>query len=80
MTNNIELDSFSGSLNEHSASSEHGDQASPAEIRVAQANSTQQAAPAASEPVPVDVGGGAPVKPEAPAEAKTLPAAAPHES
>ncbi|RUZ00504.1 hypothetical protein EN974_09105, partial [Mesorhizobium sp. M7A.F.Ca.CA.001.12.2.1] len=79
MTNNIELDSFSGSLNEHSASSEHGDQASPAEIRVAQANSTQQAAPAASEPVPVDVGGGAPVKPEAPAEAKTLPAAAPHE-
>ncbi|MDF3155038.1 hypothetical protein P3C58_23965, partial [Mesorhizobium sp. XAP10] len=79
MTNNIELDSFSGSLNEHSASSEHGDQTSPAEIRVAQANSTQQAAPAASEPVPVDVGGGAPVKPEAPAEAKTLPAAAPHE-
>ncbi|MBZ9721428.1 VCBS domain-containing protein, partial [Mesorhizobium sp. AD1-1] len=79
MTNNIELDSFSGSLNEHSASSEHGDQASPAEIRVAQANSTQQAAPAASEPVPVDVGGGAPVKPEAPAEAKTLPAAAQHE-
>ncbi|RUY68806.1 hypothetical protein EN980_13255, partial [Mesorhizobium sp. M7A.F.Ca.CA.001.13.1.1] len=79
MTNNIELDSFSGSLNEHSASNEQGDQTSPAEIRVAQANSTQQAAPAASEPVPVDVGGGAPVKPEAPAEAKTLPAAAPHE-
>ncbi|RUX31687.1 hypothetical protein EOA13_05445, partial [Mesorhizobium sp. M7A.F.Ca.US.011.01.1.1] len=79
MTNNIELDSFSGSLNEHSASNEHADQASPAEIRVAQANSTQQPAPAASEPVPVDVGGGAPVKPEAPAEAKAPPAAAPHE-
>ncbi|AZO44987.1 tandem-95 repeat protein [Mesorhizobium sp. M7D.F.Ca.US.005.01.1.1] len=79
MTTNIELDSFSGSLNEHSASNEHGDQISPAEIRVAQANSTQQAAPAASEPVPVDVGGGAPVKPGAPAEAKAPPAAAPHE-
>ncbi|MER9437056.1 Ig-like domain-containing protein, partial [Mesorhizobium sp. M0614] len=78
MTNNIELDSFSASLNEHSASNEHADQASPAEIRVAQANSTQPA-PAASEPVPVDVGGGAPVKPEAPAEAKAPPAAAPHE-
>ncbi|MBZ9775971.1 beta strand repeat-containing protein, partial [Mesorhizobium sp. CO1-1-8] len=78
MTNNIELDSFSGSLNEHSASNGHGDQTSPAEIRVAQASSTQQPAPAASEPVPVDVGG-APVKPEAPAEAKAPPAAAPHE-
>ncbi|RUV23372.1 Ig-like domain-containing protein, partial [Mesorhizobium sp. M7A.F.Ca.MR.245.00.0.0] len=78
MTNNIELDSFSASLNEHSVSNEHGDQASPAEIRVAQANSTQPA-PAASEPVPVDVGGGAPVKPEAPAEAKAPPAAAPPE-
>ncbi|TIX28404.1 DUF5801 repeats-in-toxin domain-containing protein [Mesorhizobium sp.] len=79
MTTNIELDSFSGSLNEHSASTEHGDQTSPAEIRVAQATATQQPAPAASEPVPVDVGGGAPVKPEAPAEAKAPPAAAPHE-
>ncbi|WP_436159924.1 DUF5801 repeats-in-toxin domain-containing protein [Mesorhizobium sp. LjRoot246] len=79
MTTNIELDSFSGSLNEHSASTEHGDQTSPAEIRVAQATVTQQPAPAASEPVPVDVGGGAPVKPEAPAEAKAPPAAAPHE-
>ncbi|RVB55487.1 hypothetical protein EN906_34920, partial [Mesorhizobium sp. M7A.F.Ca.CA.004.06.1.1] len=78
MTNNIELDSFSASLNEHSVSNEHGDQASPAEIRVAQANSTQPA-PAASEPVPVDVGGGAPAKPEAPAEAKAPPAAAPPE-
>ncbi|PWJ94125.1 putative secreted protein (type I secretion substrate) [Mesorhizobium loti] len=78
MTTNIELDSFSGSLNEHSASNEHGDQTSPAEIRVAQANSTQQPA-AASEPVPVDVGGGASAKPEAPAEAKAPPAAAPHE-
>ncbi|WP_292327961.1 Ig-like domain-containing protein, partial [Mesorhizobium sp.] len=79
MTTNIELDSFSGSLNVHSASTEHGDQTSPAEMQVAQANSTQQPAPAASEPVPVDVGGGAPVKPEAPAEAKAPPAAAPHE-
>ncbi|WP_136616619.1 MULTISPECIES: beta strand repeat-containing protein [Mesorhizobium] len=79
MTTNIELDSFSGSLNEHSASNEHSGQTSPAEMQVAQANSTQQAAPAASEPVPVDVGGGAPVKPEAPAEAKAPPAAAPHE-
>ncbi|RVD52933.1 hypothetical protein EN750_28000, partial [Mesorhizobium sp. M7A.F.Ca.ET.027.03.2.1] len=78
MTNNIELDSFSASLNEHSVSNEHGHQASPAEMQVAQANSTQQPAPAASEPVPVDVGG-APVKPEAPAEAKAPPAAAPHE-
>ncbi|KQU98708.1 hypothetical protein ASD12_20150 [Mesorhizobium sp. Root102] len=79
MTTNIDLDSFSGSLNEHSASNEHDSQTSPAERQVAQANSTQQAAPTASEPVPVDVGGGAPVKPEAPAEAKASPAAAPHE-
>ncbi|WP_164781626.1 hypothetical protein [Mesorhizobium sp. M7A.F.Ca.MR.148.00.0.0] len=42
MTNNIELDSFSASLNEHSASNEHGDQTSPAEMRVAQADSTQR--------------------------------------
>ncbi|MER9654703.1 VCBS domain-containing protein, partial [Mesorhizobium sp. M0152] len=82
MTTNIELDSFSGSLDQHSASNEHNSQTSPAQIQVAQATSTQPA-PAASEPVPVDVGGGAPVKPEAPAAtpaAATAPAgAAPHE-
>ncbi|MER8463048.1 hypothetical protein [Mesorhizobium sp. M1396] len=74
MTTNIDLDSFSGSMDEHSASGEHNSQTSPAEMRVAQA--TQQPAPAASEPVPVDVGG-APVKPEAPATANAP--AAPHE-
>ncbi|MER9326486.1 Ig-like domain-containing protein, partial [Mesorhizobium sp. M0488] len=83
MTTNIELDSFSGSLDQHSASNEHNSQTSPAQIQVAQATSTQPA-PAASEPVPVDVGGGAPVKPEAPAAtpaaATAAPAgAAPHE-
>ncbi|MFB9981804.1 VCBS domain-containing protein, partial [Mesorhizobium kowhaii] len=79
MTTNNELDSFSGSLDEHSASNEHNGQASPAEIRVAQATSAQQPAPAAAEPVPVDVGGGAPVKPEAPATANAPAATAPHE-
>ncbi|MFD2054170.1 DUF5801 repeats-in-toxin domain-containing protein [Mesorhizobium calcicola] len=79
MTTNNELDSFSGSRGEHSASSEHNGQASPAEILVAQATSAQQPAPAASEPVPVDVGGGAPVKPEAPAAANAPAATAPHE-
>ncbi|MER8584009.1 VCBS domain-containing protein, partial [Mesorhizobium sp. M1338] len=67
MTTNIDLDSFSGSRDDHSASGEHNSQSSPAEMRVAQAISTQPA-PAASEPVPVDVGG-APAKPEAPATA-----------
>ncbi|MBB6412996.1 DUF5801 repeats-in-toxin domain-containing protein, partial [Mesorhizobium sangaii] len=78
MTTNNELDSSSGSLNEHSASSEHNGQASPGEILVAQATSTQQPAPAAAEPVPVDVGG-APAKPEAPATANAPAATAPQE-
>ncbi|MER8373268.1 DUF5801 repeats-in-toxin domain-containing protein, partial [Mesorhizobium sp. M1406] len=77
MTTNIDLDSFSGSMDEHSASGEHNSQSSPAEMQVAQAISTQPA-PAASEPVPVDVGG-APVKPEAPATANAPAATAPHE-
>ncbi|WJI38941.1 type I secretion C-terminal target domain-containing protein [Mesorhizobium opportunistum] len=79
MTTNIELDTAARSWDEHSAASDHHGQTSPAEIQVAQAASTQQAAPAAAEPVPVDVGSGAPVKPEAPAEAKAPAAAAPHE-
>ncbi|MER8696373.1 hypothetical protein NKI77_26000, partial [Mesorhizobium opportunistum] len=79
MTTNIELDTAARSWDEHSAASDHHGQTSPAEIQVAQAASTQQAAPAAAEPVPVDVGSGAPVKPEAPAEAKAAAAPAPHE-
>ncbi|MCA0049902.1 hypothetical protein LB577_23605, partial [Mesorhizobium sp. B283B1A] len=79
MTTNIELDTAARSWDEHSAASDHHGKTSPAEIQVAQAASTQQAAPAAAEPVPVDVGSGAPVKPEAPAEAKAPAAAAPHE-
>ncbi|SDA92272.1 membrane fusion protein, adhesin transport system, partial [Mesorhizobium qingshengii] len=82
MTTHIELDSFSGSADEHSAFSDHNGQTSPAEIQVAQATSAQQPAPAASEPVPVDVGGSAPAKPEAPAApaAANAPAGAvPHE-
>ncbi|MER8632194.1 tandem-95 repeat protein, partial [Mesorhizobium opportunistum] len=79
MTTNIELDTAARSWDEHSAASDHHGQTSPAEIQVAQAASTQQAAPAAAEPVPVDVGSGVPVKPEAPAEAKAPAAAAPHE-
>ncbi|MER9300436.1 Ig-like domain-containing protein, partial [Mesorhizobium sp. M0621] len=78
MTTNIDLDSFSGSMDDHSASGEHNSQISPAEMQVAQATATQQPAPAASEPVPVDVGG-APAKPEAPATANAPAAAAPHE-
>ncbi|MBZ9811327.1 DUF5801 repeats-in-toxin domain-containing protein, partial [Mesorhizobium sp. ESP-6-2] len=77
MTINNELDAVSGSWDEHSMASERHDQTSPAEFQVAQAASTQQAAPAAAEPVPVDVGSGAPA--EAPAEAKAPAAAAPHE-
>ncbi|TPK51724.1 DUF5801 repeats-in-toxin domain-containing protein, partial [Mesorhizobium sp. B2-5-2] len=77
MTINNELDAVSGSWGEHSMASERHDQTSPAEFQVAQAASTQQAAPAAAEPVPVDVGSGAPA--EAPAEAKAQAAAAPHE-
>ncbi|MER8753542.1 Ig-like domain-containing protein, partial [Mesorhizobium sp. M1050] len=77
MTTNIDLDSFSGSMDDHSASGEHNSQISPAEMLVAQATSTQPA-PAASEPVPVDVGA-APAKPEAPATANAPAAAAAHE-
>ncbi|TPN48420.1 hypothetical protein FJ976_18620, partial [Mesorhizobium sp. B1-1-9] len=76
MTTNIELDTAARSWDEHSATSDHHGQTSPAEIQVAQAASTQ---PAAAEPVPVDVGSGAPVTPEAPAEAKAAAAPAPHE-
>ncbi|OWK21975.1 hypothetical protein AJ88_13610 [Mesorhizobium amorphae CCBAU 01583] len=59
MTTNIELDNFSGSWNEHSASSEHNAATAPAEMQVAQA-ATGEPAPAAADPVPVDVGSGAP--------------------
>ncbi|WP_284268532.1 beta strand repeat-containing protein, partial [Mesorhizobium huakuii] len=76
MTTSNDLDTVSHSWGEHS---EHNGLPSQAQIQVAEAASTQKAAPAAAEPVPVDVGSGAPVKPEAPAEAKTPPAAAPHE-
>ncbi|ESX90187.1 Ig-like domain-containing protein [Mesorhizobium sp. LSHC412B00] len=71
MTNSNELDTVSNSWDQHSPD-EHG--GSPSQVQVAQA---AQAAPA--EPVPVDVGSGAPVKQDAPAEAKAPAAAAPHE-
>ncbi|MER9845581.1 Ig-like domain-containing protein, partial [Mesorhizobium australicum] len=77
MTNSIELDNLSNSWDEHSVSNDHHDltaltqvvaQAAPAE----QAAAPAQTGPAAAEPVPVDVGGGAP--------AAAPPAAnAPHE-
>ncbi|MER9930078.1 DUF5801 domain-containing protein, partial [Mesorhizobium sp. M0093] len=73
MTTSNDLDTVSNSWDEHS-SHEHGGPPSQAGIQVAQA---AQAAPA--EPVPVDVGSGAPVQPAAPAEAKAPAAAAPHE-
>ncbi|WIW55028.1 Ig-like domain-containing protein [Mesorhizobium mediterraneum] len=73
----IELDSVSGSSDEHSASNEHSGLASAAGIQVAQAASTEQ--PAAAEPVPADVGNGAAVQTEAPAAANAPAAAAPHE-
>ncbi|TRC95218.1 hypothetical protein FJV76_29725, partial [Mesorhizobium sp. WSM4303] len=73
MTNNNELDTVSNSWDQHSPD-EHGGSPSQAGMQVAQA---AQAAPA--EPVPVDVGSGAPVKQDAPAEAKAPAAAAPHE-
>ncbi|RVD43856.1 hypothetical protein EN741_09045, partial [Mesorhizobium sp. M4B.F.Ca.ET.019.03.1.1] len=65
MTTNIDLDNVSGSFDAHGASSEHAGLTPAQEIQVAQAASTGQAAPA--DPVPVDVGSGAPVQPEAPA-------------
>ncbi|MES0180933.1 VCBS domain-containing protein, partial [Mesorhizobium sp. M0025] len=73
MTNSNELDTVSNSWDQHSPD-EHGGSPSQAVTQVAQA---AQAAPA--EPVPVDVGSGAPVKQDAPAEAKAPAAAAPHE-
>ncbi|RWQ87104.1 MAG: hypothetical protein EOS85_07090, partial [Mesorhizobium sp.] len=73
----IELDSVSGSSDEHSASNEHSGLASAAGIQVAQAASTEQ--PAAAEPVPADVGNGAAVQTEAPAAANAPAAAALHE-
>ncbi|MEI8697351.1 Ig-like domain-containing protein [Mesorhizobium sp. ISC15] len=73
----IELDSVSGSSDEHSASNEYSGLASAAGIQVAQAASTEQ--PAAAEPVPADVGNGAAVQTEAPAAANAPAAAAPHE-
>ncbi|WP_210328873.1 beta strand repeat-containing protein, partial [Mesorhizobium amorphae] len=75
MTTNIELDNFSGSWNEHSASSEHNAATAPAEMQVAQA-ATGEPAPAAADPVPVDVGSGAPVQPQVPAAAAANPPAA----
>ncbi|BCG75767.1 hypothetical protein MesoLj113a_69250 [Mesorhizobium sp. 113-1-2] len=76
MTTSNELDTVSHSWDEHS---EHNGLPSQAQIQVAEASPAQKAAPAATEPVPVDVGSGTPVKPEAPAEAKAPAAAAPHE-
>ncbi|MER9903975.1 VCBS domain-containing protein, partial [Mesorhizobium sp. M0052] len=73
MTNSNELDTVSNSWDQHSPD-EHGGSTSQTGTQVAQA---AQAAPA--EPVPVDVGSGAPVKQDAPAEAKAPAAAAPHE-
>ncbi|QPC91687.1 S-layer family protein [Mesorhizobium sp. INR15] len=65
MTTSIELDNVSGSWDEHSVSSNHNDPMMPFQVAQAapaeQAAPTAQAAPAAPEPVPVDVGGGAPV-------------------
>ncbi|WP_284282780.1 beta strand repeat-containing protein, partial [Mesorhizobium amorphae] len=75
MTTNIELDNFSGSRNEHSASSEHNGATAPAEMQVAQA-ATGEPAPAVADPVPVDVGSGAPVQPQVPAAAAANPPAA----
>ncbi|WP_208646413.1 Ig-like domain-containing protein, partial [Mesorhizobium waimense] len=75
MTTNIDLDNFSGSWNGHSASSEHNGATAPAEMQVAQA-ATGEPAPAAADPVPVDVGSGAPVQPQVPAAAAANPPAA----
>ncbi|OBP72382.1 hypothetical protein BAE42_16375 [Mesorhizobium loti] len=76
MTTSNDLDTVSHSWDEHS---EHNGLPSQAQMQVAEASPAQKAAPAATEPVPVDVGNGTPVKPEAPAEAKAPAAAAPHE-
>ncbi|TPL69277.1 Ig-like domain-containing protein, partial [Mesorhizobium sp. B2-3-15] len=77
MANSIELDNLSNSWDEHFVSNDHHDLTAPTQV-VAQAAPAEQAAapvqtaPAAAEPVPVDVGGGAP--------AAAPPAAnAPHE-
>ncbi|TPM37595.1 VCBS domain-containing protein, partial [Mesorhizobium sp. B2-3-4] len=77
MATSIELDNLSGSWEEHSVSNDHHDLTVPSQV-VAQAAPAEQApaaaqtTPASSEPVPVDVGAGAP--------AATPPAAnAPHE-
>ncbi|TPK58019.1 hypothetical protein FJ546_25345, partial [Mesorhizobium sp. B2-4-19] len=75
MTTSNDLDTVSHSWDEHS---EHNGLPSQA-MQVAEASPAQKAAPAAAEPVPVDVGNGTPVKPEAPAEAKAPAAVAPHE-
>ncbi|WP_210248239.1 Ig-like domain-containing protein, partial [Mesorhizobium sp. WSM4315] len=76
MTTSNDLDTVSHSWDEHS---QHNGLPSQAQMQVAEASPAQKAAPAAAEPVPVDVGNGTPVKPEAPAEAKAPAAAAPHE-
>ncbi|TIX14636.1 MAG: hypothetical protein E5V44_05890, partial [Mesorhizobium sp.] len=65
MTTNIDSDNVSASFDERAVSTEHAGLTPAQEIQVAQAASTGQAAPA--DPVPVDVGSGAPVQPEAPA-------------
>ena len=71
MTTSNDLDTVSNSWDEHSPS-EHGGSPSQPGIQVAQASQ-----PSAADPVPVDVGSGAPVQPAAPAAANA--AAAPHE-
>ncbi|WP_189363029.1 DUF5801 repeats-in-toxin domain-containing protein, partial [Mesorhizobium sp. M4A.F.Ca.ET.022.05.2.1] len=72
MTTNIDSDNVSASFDERAVSTEHAGLTPAQEIQVAQAASTGQAAPA--DPVPVDVGSGAPVQPEAPAAAANPPA------
>ncbi|MBW8908528.1 MAG: hypothetical protein JF620_05800, partial [Mesorhizobium sp.] len=76
MTTSNELDTVSGSWDEHSVPYEHNSSPTHAGIQVAQA-----AQPAPAEPVPVDVGSGAPVQPAAPAPnaAAANTPAAPHQ-
>ncbi|MGX7876837.1 hypothetical protein ACVDG5_032980 [Mesorhizobium sp. ORM6] len=67
MTTSNDLDTVSHSWDGHF---EQNGLPSQAQIQVAEASTAQKAAPAAAEPVPVDVGSGAPVKPEAPRKRK----------
>ncbi|WP_292280078.1 hypothetical protein, partial [Mesorhizobium sp.] len=68
MTTNIEFDAVSNSWDEHSSAAENHNSTG---VQVAQATTGQ----AASEPVPVDVGSGAPTQGAANAPAANQPAA-----